>query len=135
MEKLEFDVGLVEYAVPGGGALRFNPADPALYGRFARAAEQLAQMEQELTRKGQNAEPGQMLELLNEADSRAKALLNETFGAGNDFHKALNGISLLAVSSNGKTVAENLFTALEAVLERGAQRLVEEKLAAAKDAL
>lgn len=135
MEKLEFDVGLVEYAVPGGGVLRFNPADPGLYGRFAQAEAQLADLEAELVEKGRTADPRGLLELMNEADAKAKALLNRVFGEGNDFHKALNGVSLLAVCGNGNTVAENLFGALETVLEQGADRLVEKKLAAAQKAL
>ena len=135
MEKLEFDLGVVEYAVPGGGVLRFNPADPGLYGRFAQAEGQLAAVEAELVEKGKNATPEVLLALMNEADAKAKTLLGSVFGEGNDFHKALGGISLLAVCGNGKTVAENLFAALGKVLEQGADRLVEKKLAAAKKAL
>ena len=135
MEHLEFDLGLQEYAIPGGGVLRFNPADPSLYGRFAQAEEQLAKVENELIKKSKNAAPEVLLALMNEADAKAKALLQTVFGAGNDFHKALGGISLLAVCGNGKTVAENLFAALGKVLEQGADRLVESKLSAAKKAL
>lgn len=135
MEKLEFDLGLQEYAVPGGGVLRFNPADPGLYGRFAQAEEQLAAVEKELVEKGKSADPKGLLELMSQADTKAKTLLNQVFGEGNDFHKALNGVSLLAVCGNGSTVAENLFGALEKVLEQGADRLVEKKLSAAKKAL
>ena len=135
MEKLEFDLGLQEYAVPGGGILRFNPADPSLYGRFAQAEEQLAAVEKELVEKGKGAAPEVLLALMNEADAKAKALLGQVFGSGNDFHKALNGISLLAVCGNGQTVAQSLFAALGKVLEQGAERLVEKKLAAAKKVL
>lgn len=128
MEKLELDVGLVEYAIGGGGTIRFHPADPGLYGRFVEAEAQLAAIEAELTQKGQTADPQSLLLLMREADDRAKALLNQVFGPGNDFHKALGGVSLLAVCADGKSVAEKLFKALGTVLEQGAQRLVETKL-------
>lgn len=135
MEHLELDLGVVEYAIPGGGVLRFNPADPGLYGRFAQATQQLEELEAKLAEKGKTAGPQQLLTLMNEADAEVKALLNDVFGGGNDFHKAVNGISLLAVCGNGKTVAENLLEALSKVLEQGATRLVEQKIAAAKDSL
>ena len=135
MEHLELGLGGVEYAIPGGGVLRFNPADPSLYGRFAQAESQLAEMETQLTQKSQGAAPEVLLALMNEADTKVKALLQRVFGEENDFHKALNGISLLAVCGNGKTVAENLFSALGGVLEQGAQRLVAKKVAQAKESL
>ena len=129
MEKLELDVGLQEFAIAGGGVLRFNPADPALYGRFAQGQTQLAQLEKDLLEQAQSAQPGQLLTLMEQADTKAKEILNQVFGSGNDFHKALGGVSLLAICRNGKSVAENLFAALEKVLEKGTQRLVDKKLA------
>ena len=135
MENLELDIGLREYVIPGGGVLRFNPADPGLYGRFSQAAGKLQQMETELSEKGKGAAGEELLALMQEADRRAKALLGETFGGGNDFDRALGGVSLLAVCGNGKTVAENLLCALGAQLEAGARQLVEQKLAAAKENL
>ena len=129
MEKLELDVGLQEYGIPGGGVLRFNPADPALYGRFAQGQTELARLEQEMLAEAKNASPEKLLELMSQTDIRAKELLNRVFGSGNDFHKALGGVSLLAVCGNGKSVAENLFAALGKELEKGTQRLVDKKLA------
>lgn len=129
MEKLELDVGLQEYVISGGGVLRFNPADPALYGRFAAGQAALAKLEQEMLEKAKDADPQTLLELMEQVDTRAKALLNDVFGSGNDFHKALGGVSLLAACRNGKTVAENLFEALGKVLEKGTQQLVDKKLA------
>ena len=135
VENMELDLGIQEYVIPGGGVLRFNPGDPGLYGRFAQMEEQLTKLEQELVEKSRGADPQGMLELMNEADARAKQLLNAAFGEGNDFHKALGGVSLLAVCKNGQTVAQNLFAALGQVLEQGASRLVEAKLTAAKSKL
>lgn len=129
MEKLELDVGLQEYVISGGGVLRFNPADPALYGRLAAGQAALAKLEQEMLEKAKDADPQTLLELMEQVDTRAKALLNDVFGSGNDFHKALGGVSLLAACRNGKTVAENLFEALGKVLEKGTQQLVDKKLA------
>lgn len=135
MENLELDIGLREYAIPGGGVLRFNPSDPGLYSRFTQAAQKLEDLEKELAETGKAGNVTDVLERMHQADARAKALLDETFGGGNDFHKALGGISLFAVCANGKTLAENLFAALGAQLEKGADRLVEQKLSAAKSAL
>ena len=128
MEHLNLDTGVRTFTIAGGGALRFNPADPNLYGRFAEGVRQLEDLEQELTQKGAGADGQEMIALLGEADSRIKSLLNEIFGGDNDFHKALGGVSLLAVGSNGKTVAQNLFGALEKVLEEGPETLVAQRV-------
>jgi len=128
MEKLELDVGLQEYQIAGGGVLRFNPADPALYGRFVQGQTELNKLEHSLLEQAKTATPQGLLELMEQADTQAKEILNRVFGSGNDFHKALGGVSLLAVCRNGKSVAENLFAALEKVLEKGTQRLVDKKL-------
>lgn len=135
MENLGFDLGIQEYAVPGGGVLRFNPADPGLYGRFVQAEEQLVKVEEDLLEKGKEADPQTLLALMLEADKKTKDLLGQVFGGDNDFHKALGGISLMAVCPSGKTVAQSLLGALADVLEKGAQRLVDSKLAEAKCAL
>lgn len=135
MEQLNLDTGLRTFVISGGGVLRFNPADPNLYGRFAQGVEQLQTLEQELTQKGTELAGEEMLELFREADTKIKSLLNDIFGGENDFNKALGGVSLLAVGSNGKTVAQNLFAALEAVLEEGAGRLVEARVQEAREGL
>lgn len=135
MEQLNLDTGVRAFAIAGGGALRFNPADPNLYGRFARGAEQLQALERELTEKGAGLAGEEMIELFREADQKIKSLLNEIFGGDNDFHKALGGVSLLAVGSNGKTVAQNLFGALESILEEGAQKIVAARVEEARQSL
>ena len=135
MEQLNLDTGVRVFAIAGGGTLRFNPADPNLYGRFAQGAEQLQALERELTEKGAGLAGEEMIGLLKEADTRIKGLLNEIFGGENDFHKALGGVSLLAVGSNGKTVAQNLFAALESVLEEGAQKIVDARVQDARQSL
>ena len=51
MEKLQFDSGVKEYRINGGGVLRFNPGDPNVYARFLEAADKLQQLEQDLAQK------------------------------------------------------------------------------------
>ena len=135
MEHLNLDTGVRTFAISGGGSLRFNPADPGLYGRFCRGAEALTELEKELAEKGAAADGQQMLALFQEADERIKGLLNEIFGGDNDFHKALGGVSLLAMGSNGKTVAQNLFAALGQLLEAGAEKLIEDRVTQAREGL
>ena len=134
MEQLKLERTLREWSVPGG-VLRCNPADPNLYGRFLEGSEKLKALEQELTRKGENAQPEEILALMQAADTGIKEILKEIFGGENDFHKALGGISLLAVGSNGKTVAQNLMEALSGVLEDGAKALVDQRLQQAREDL
>ena len=115
--------------------MRFNPADPGLYGCLFDVEKKLASLEAELVEKSKTADSKALLELMNEADAKAKALLDEVFGGENDFQKALGGISLLADCGNGKTLAQNLFIALSKVLEQGAARLVSGKIATAREQL
>ena len=135
MEHLNLDTGVKTYKIAGGGELRFNPADPNVYCRYLVGAEKLQKLEQELMKKGETLSGQEMISLFQEADHRIKGLLGEIFGGENDFHKALGGVSLLAVGANGKTVAQNLFAALETVLEEGAQKLVDTRVQEARESL
>ena len=118
MEKIQFDAGLRSYRINGGGVLRFNPCDPNLYRRFMEAVEKLQAVEAELTSEVQTA--ADILKLMADADRKMKEILNWIF-SGNDFHKLLEGINLLAVAENGERVVTNLFAALEPVLVEGAK--------------
>ena len=122
MEKLNFDTGVVSYRIPGHGVLRFNPADPNLYGRFYEAQEKFAALEKELADAPQDA-----VTALRAADEKLKALLGWLLGGDNDVDKALGGLSLLAVCGDGRSVAANLLEALQEVIEKGAARLAESK--------
>jgi len=122
MEKLNFDTGVVTYRIPGHGALRFNPADPNLYGRFYEAQEKFAALEKELADTPQDA-----VTALRTADRKLKALLGWLLGGDNDVDKALGGLSLLAVCGDGRSVIANLMDALQKVIEQGAARLAESK--------
>lgn len=121
MEKIQFDVGQRSYRINGGGILRFNPCDPNLYRRFMEAVEKLQAVEEALTQQAQSARDGDILALMADADRKMKEILNWIFGSGNDFHKLLEGINLLAVAENGERVVTNLFEALEPVLVEGAK--------------
>ena len=70
-------------------------------------------------------DPEAAIGLMTQADTRLKTLLTQVFGEGNDFHRALGGVSLLAVASNGQPVIANLLAALEPLLSEGAQKLVD----------
>lgn len=122
MENLDFDLGVVEYKIPGGGVLRFNPADPNVYGRFLDAQKGLEAVGSGFQKKAKAAKDGAaVLTLLQEADAQLKSLL-ETVFPGNNFHEALGGANLLALGNDGKTLAEKLMAALEQVLSQGARR-------------
>ena len=120
MKQLTIDTGLREYAVNGGpehggGVLRFNPSDPNVYSRFCTLQNQLQELEQQV--QAQSPTGTDAIQLLAQADQRAKGLLAEVFGPGNDFDAMLGGTNLLAVAGNGERVITNLFAALQPILE------------------
>ena len=124
MENL-LDIGIEEYRIAGGGVLRFHPGDPNLFARFLRAEEEIQALEKSLSQEAQDG--SQMLALMETADGKIKEILNGVFGGGNDFHKALNGVNLLAVDGNGVSLATRLFGALEKVLTEGANRFAKQQ--------
>lgn len=130
MEQIQFDSGMVSYRVNGKGELRFNPADPNLYARFMQLGDKISQMENQLN---ELQEPAARFQ---QADARIKEMLGWVFGAHNDFDALLDGVSLLAVATNGNRVLDNLLQALEPILAAGvrqyAQELTDTAVAAAK---
>ena len=130
MKQLTIDTGLREYAVNGGpehggGVLRFNPSDPNVYSRFCTLQNQLQELEQQV--QAQSPTGTDAIQLLAQADQRAKGLLAEVFGPGNDFDAMLGGTNLLAVAGNGERVITNLFAALQPILEAGARQCADAK--------
>ena len=113
MEKIQFDTGVREYRINDKGILRFNPSDPNLYIRFQQITEKLDSLSLE-----DGLEP---VEQLRSLDRQMKEVLSWVFGQHNDFDKILGGVSLLAVTANGKRVINNLLEALEGILEDGIQ--------------
>lgn len=130
MEQIQFDSGMVSYRVNGKGQLRFNPADPNLYARFMQLGDKISQMENQLN---ELQEPAARFQ---QADAKLKEMLGWVFGAHNDFDALLDGVSLLAVATNGNRVLDNLLQALEPILAAGvrqyAQELTNTAVAAAK---
>ena len=127
MEKIQFDSGLVRYQVNGKGVLRFNPADPNIYARFLQLRDKLGEMEQELGREETVATQLQL------ADQRIKELLSWVFGGHNDFEQILDGVSLLAVATNGQRVLQNLLDALEPILHKGLQECAAQLIRQARE--
>lgn len=116
MEKLNFDTGRKRYKV-GSGVLELNPTDPNLYSRFLSCLRELETLEKSLA----DAQPsGEALILaMEEADRQVKAALSRVF-PGNDLEAIFQGVSLLAVGSNGERVLTNFLAALEPILRKGA---------------
>ena len=113
MENIQFDSGMQCFRVNEKGVLRFNPADPNIYARFLQLHDKLGEMEQELGREETVATQLQL------ADRKIKELLSWVFGSHNDFEQILDGVSLLAVATNGQRVLQNLLDALEPILHKG----------------
>lgn len=132
MEKIQFDAGMRSYRINGSGVLRFNPADPNVYARFAEAVEKLQAAEQTLTQQAEAADSTQIVRLMARADEEMKKILSWVFGGDNDFHQILGGVNLLAVADNGERVVTNLFAALEPILLEGAKRCADEQAAEAR---
>ena len=131
MEKIQFDSGIQEYDLGTGTPLRFNPGDPNLYARFMEATEKMTEIEKEMAKRAKelsDSDSGQgIVELLQSTDKEMKTLLSWVFGEENDFDRILRGVNLLAVGSNGKRVAANLFEALQPILLQGAESCVAEQ--------
>ena len=131
MEKIQFDSGVQEFKINGGGVLRFNPGDPNVYARFLEAAEKIQGVETALTEQAKGLEEQDSgkaaVKLMAEADKQMKEILGWVFGPANDFDKILGGVNLLAVAGNGERVVTNLFAALQPVLVEGARRCANEK--------
>lgn len=140
MNKLQFDTGVKEYQVNGRSVLRMNPGDINLYNRFMDAQERIAAIEDELTAAVQAAQQEQDtqtrgargLRALAEADRKAKAVLAEVFGSGNDFDDIFDGVNIMAVAGNGERVITNFFEAVAPLLKNGAESYAQSKAAAAK---
>lgn len=139
MEKLNFDTGVKEYTINGGGVLRFNPSDPNVYARFLEAMEKIRGLEKELAARAKELEGAEdtqksgaeALRLMARADRETKQLLSEAFGMDNDFDKLLGGVNLLAVAGNGRRVITNLLEALQPIMVEGAESCARQQVDAA----
>lgn len=140
MENLNFDSGIKEYQINGKGALRFNPSDPNVYGRFVDSMSRIEKVEKEMTAKARALETKKndpetgaaMIRIMVETDKRMKRILNEIFGGENDFNEILEGVNLMAVATNGRRVVSNLIDALMPIMEQGAKACAEGEVETAK---
>ena len=68
MEKLNFDSGIREFEINGGGVLRFNPSDPNVYARLVEAGEKIQAVESDMIAKaqalGEEADVAAVLQLM-----------------------------------------------------------------------
>lgn len=120
MKKITFDTGIEEFQLPGG-VLRFNPADPGVYARFAESCEHLQQLEQDMAAE-LSAEKADVLAIMARTDKVVKQSLGLVFGPGTDLDALLGGVNLLATAGDGRPVMEHFLQALEPVLLEGAKR-------------
>ncbi|MGN0983869.1 MAG: hypothetical protein ACI4OI_03410, partial [Gemmiger sp.] len=113
MEQLHFETGIRTFQVNGGAVLRLNPSDSNLYSRFYAALDKLAALETELLEQSKTLpETGEegaraALALLADTDRRAKAILDEALGCGNDLDAIFEGQNCLALAGNGERVLTN----------------------------
>lgn len=145
MELLNIDIGLKSYQfVEDGAPLVFNPSDPNVYARYMNAMDTIKAVETEMAAKASavtvkdntveaQAEAGsESLKIMAETDRRIKEILNGIFGGGNNFNDILRGVNLMAVTTSGDRVINNLLNALSPIMEAGAKACVETEIKEAK---
>ena len=126
MKKFIIDTGIEEFEINGGKILRFNPSDINLYKRFIDAQEEILGVEKKLVEKaaaaGENMTGETVIQLLSEADTNMKTILNRVFGTGNDFNDIFEGVNLMSVATNGERVITNFVEAIRPIIEKGAEK-------------
>ncbi len=139
MEKLNISVGIKRYElVEGGALLSFNPGDPNVYARYMEMIPQIQAVEREMAQKANsvdvNAEDAgeKTLSIMRETDRKMKDILNQIFGAENNFDEILMGVNLMAVTEGGNRVINNVLDALTPIMNAGAKSCVETEVKAAK---
>lgn len=139
MKKLQFDTGVQEFEVNGRGVLRMNPGDINLYNRFMESKDRIAAIEDEMLaalKENQTSDElergARGLQIMAEADHKAKMLLTEIFGAGNDFDEIFDHVNIMAQAGNGELVITNFFAAVAPLLKSGAESYAQSKAATAK---
>lgn len=139
MEILNIDVGMKSYQmVEGGAPLIFNPGDPNVYARYRDALDEIETLEKDMVAKAQTVDETEnsteALTLLRETDRKAKEILSGIFGGNNDFDAILCGVNLMAVTSSGTRVIENLMDALNPIMVEGAKACASDEVQKAKKA-
>ena len=129
MRKLQIDTGVQEFEVNGRGVLRMNPGDINLYNRFMESKDRIAAIEDEMLaalKENQTSDElergARGLQIMAEADHKAKMLLTEIFGR----------VNIMSQAGNGELVITNFFAAVAPLLKSGAESYAQSKAAAAK---
>ena len=134
MEQLTLDVGIKEYNINGKAVLRFNPADPNVYERYISAIEKIDEIEKEMSEKAKKIKESdkdysvKSLHLMREADIKAKEILSNIFGEGNDMEQIFEGVNVMAVSTTGKRVIENFMDIIGPIIESGASNFIAQRV-------
>lgn len=140
MEKLILDTGVKEFEINDNGVLRFNPSDPNVYARFCEAKDQISEIDDRLQEQLSKAESLELsdeakneeaIKLCDAADKEIKSLLSYIFGECNNFDTLLGGISVLAITSSGKMLLEEMLDALAPIVEEGSRSCLKQKADAA----
>ena len=135
MQNLHIDTGIQEFQINDRGVLRFNPSDPNVYSRFFGITDEIGKIDEAMAKEIAELSEGDgkgALKVLQNADAKAKALLNDVFGLDNNFDDILAGLNIMAAGQNGKRVIVNLFEALAPIFEAGAKKCAAAKLESAK---
>lgn len=131
MKKITIDFGVEEFEINNGKVLRFNPSDINVYSRLMASMDKVAAIEEQLVEKAaamrQEYAAEQGLRLLAEADAKMKAVLQEIFGANNDFDDIFEGVNLMSVASNNERVITNFLAAIMPIIEKGVQKAAREQ--------
>ena len=136
MEKLILDTGVKEFEINDNGVLRFNPSDPNVYARFCEVKDRVAEIDNQLQDRLSRAEDPDMSEeekteeaikACDAVDKEIKSLLSYVFGEENDFDVLLGGVSVLAITSTGNMLIEELLAALSPIVEDGAKNCLKQK--------
>ena len=111
MKELNFETGLVEMAVNGGRAVRFNPADigflETLYGLLAKLETIEKEMEKKRTKTD---DPAVLFDKSRNSDKKMREAVDSVFGEG-FCEDVFSGVRLMAMA-NGLTVLENFLFAI-----------------------
>lgn len=138
MQTINFDSGIQEFKINGGGVLRFNPSDLNVYSRFMAAIDDIRKAEAKLEEKFKAlAAEGtgvDFLQLSKEADKEVKRILTEVFGNQNDFEEIFGGANVMTPTGNGEMVLTNFLNALMPVIEKGARDFAKGHANAVKNA-
>lgn len=137
MQQINFDSGIREFQINGGGVLRFNPSDLNVYSRFMNALDDLRKVETKLEEKFKAlATEGtgvDFLQLSAEADREVKRILSDVFGSQNDFDAIFAGVNVMTPTANGEMVLTNFLNAMKPIIEQGARDFAKGQAKAVKN--